>query len=68
MIDKLLERNKIKFQNKEEIFEIFSMAMMTGNILPIGKLIDGTFGAGVFRKIGELDDDIREQEKLVNSL
>jgi hypothetical protein len=68
LIDKLFEQNKEDFRNREDIFEMFSKAMMTGNIISIGKLIDRTFGEGVFRKIGELDENIQEQDNFINSL
>lgn len=68
LIDKLFERNKEVFKKREDIFEMFAKAMMTGNILSIGKLIDRTFGKGVFRKIGELDEEIEEQQRFVSSL
>lgn len=29
--------------------------MITGNILPVGRLIDTTFGKRTFRQIGDLD-------------
>lgn len=68
LINKLFESNKDKFQNKEEIFEVFASGMMTGNLLPVGRLVDGTFGRGTLRKIGELDQDIKAQKEFVNSL
>ena len=68
LIDKLFKHNRKEFNRREDIFEIFSKAMMTGNILSLGKLIDRTFGVGVFRKIGELDNNIKEQENFVCSL
>ena len=68
LIDKLFERNRESFKKREDIFEMFSKAMMTGNIIPIGKLVDRTFGVGIFRKIGELDKNIQGQENFVNSL
>jgi len=68
LIEKLLDRNDEIFKSKQEVFEMFAKAMMTGNILPVGKLIDRTFGRGVFRRIGELDDKINEQEKFIASL
>lgn len=68
LIDKTLERNPDKFQDREEVFEIFAKGMMTGNILPIGKLIEKTFGSGTLRQIGELDQNMRAQEEFVNSL
>lgn len=68
LIDKLLEKNKEKFHDKDEIFDLFAKGMMTGNILPIGRLIEDSFGEGTFRKIGELDSDIESLEKLIESL
>ena len=68
LIDKLVERNPEKFQDKEEVFEIFAKGMITGNILPIGRLIEKTFGRGTLRKIGELDENIKKQEEFVNSI
>lgn len=68
LIDKILERNSEKFQDREEVFEIFAKGMMTGNILPIGRLIEKTFGNGTLRRIGELDQDMQAQEEFVSSL
>jgi hypothetical protein len=68
LIDKLFERNAQKFHNPDEVAALFTGGLMTGNILPIGRLIDGTFGKRTLRKIGELDSDIDAQEKFVNSL
>lgn len=68
LIDKIFERNGEYFEDKEEVFEVFAEAMMTGNILPIGRLVENTFGTGTFRKIGELDEDIEAQQEFVDSL
>ncbi len=68
LIDKILERNQEKFKDREEVFEVFAKGMMTGNILPVGRLIEKTFGNGALRQIGELDQDVRAQEEFVNSL
>lgn len=68
LIDKILERNPEKFQDREEIFEIFAKGLMTGNILPVGRLIEKTFGNGTLCQIGELDQDMRAQEEFIDSL
>ena len=68
LIDKILERNPEKFQDREEVFEVFAKGMMTGNVLPVGRLIEKTFGNGTLRRIGELDQDMQAQEEFVNSL
>lgn len=68
LIDKITERNSGEFKDREEVFEVFAKAMMTGNLLPVGRLIDGTFGKGTLRRIGQLDGDIEAQEAFIKSL
>ncbi len=68
LVGKLFERNLEQFTNQDEVFEEFAKGMMTGNILPVGRLIERTFGKGTFRKIGELDEDIQAQIEFVDSL
>ncbi len=68
LADKIFEGNRGQFKDKEEVFEVFCNGMMTGNILPVGRLIDGTFGQGTLRRIGELDRNIDGQEEFVDSL
>lgn len=68
LIDKLFQRNRNHFKNREEVFGLFAKGMMTGNILPVGKLIEKTFGNGTFRKIGELDENFEEQNSFIESL
>jgi hypothetical protein len=69
LIAKLVDHNPQRFQhNGDDVRALFTKSMMTGNLLPIGRLVDGTFGRGTLRKIGELDGDINAQEELVKSL
>jgi hypothetical protein len=68
LIDKIFEKDAKKFKDREEVFEVFACGMMTGNILPIGRLIDGSFGVGTLRRIGELDKNIDGQLKFVSAL
>jgi hypothetical protein len=60
---------KIRLKNDRSmssagVMDIFSKAMMTGNILPLARLIDKSFGKGTFRKIGELDIDTKNTKGL----
>ncbi len=68
LIDKLFEKNNDTFEDREEVFELFAKGLMTGNILPMGRLIEETLGTGTFRKIAELDSDVVTQEKYIASL
>lgn len=49
----LYEENKDKFDSYEDLFKLFSAAMFKGDLLPVARLIEDTFGKGTFRKIGE---------------
>lgn len=68
LIDKLFKYNQDQFNNREEVFKVFARGIMTGNILPLGRLIEKTFGNGTFRKIGELDADVTAQQFFIDSL
>lgn len=68
LVDKIFERNSGMFDSKEEVLGIFVKSMFSSNLLAIGKLIDKTFGAGTFRKLGRLDSNPEKLLKLVSSL
>lgn len=68
LIEKIFDVNSDQFKDKEEIFDIFSRAMITGHILQVGKLIDHSFGEGTLRKIAGLDGKLKEQREFVESL
>src|SRR4030042_2537224 len=66
LLDKLYQKNQDKFKGKEEVFDIFAKSMLNGNLLPVGRLVDRTLGKGSFRKIGELDSDVKKQKEFVD--
>ncbi|MCX6735649.1 MAG: hypothetical protein NTZ13_01040 [Candidatus Parcubacteria bacterium] len=68
LIQKLSERNPERFKDESEVMEMFEKAMLTGNIFPIGKLINTTFGEETFRKIGELGEDTEGFNEFVEKL
>lgn len=68
LIEKIFQTNSGGFSDKDEVFEMFEKAVFTGNIIPIAKIIEKSFGKGTFRRIGELDYDIQNQKNFVNSL
>jgi hypothetical protein len=53
LIDDIFQRNKGSFKSREDIFYMFAKAVMTGELLPIARLIEKTYGKGSFRKLGE---------------
>jgi hypothetical protein len=68
LINKLYQKNQEKFKDRREVFDLFAKAMLSGNVLELGKTIDRTFGAGTFRKIGELDAHIDKQKSFIRKL
>lgn len=57
LMDKIWNKHKDEFKDQEAVFDVFARSYMTGNLLPIGRLIEDTFGKGSFRRIAELDMD-----------
>jgi len=60
LINTLYERNRDQFEEKSEVRGLFIEAMLTGNLLSLGKLIDKTFDKGeqgysTFRHIGQME-------------
>lgn len=58
LIDDLFSQNKDKFKSREEIFELFARAAMTGRLLPVARLIEDTFGKGAFRDLGKSFEEL----------
>lgn len=53
IIDGLLKKDPGRFESKEQIFELFARAAMSGDLRPITVLIEETLGPGSFKKIGQ---------------
>ena len=51
IVDVIFTKNKHRFSNKEEIFDLFIDAQVNGNLLKVGKLIEDAFGAGSLKKM-----------------
>lgn len=67
LVDKLYSHNTDVFPDREAVFVVFARASLTGNLLPLGRLIERTFGPSTFRKIAECDDSTKFKN-LVDSL
>lgn len=53
LIDQLYHKNRDRFSAKEEIIGLFFKATFGGNIMPVARLIEKTFGKGSFKKLGK---------------
>lgn len=47
------EKNKESLKDPEAVMTMFLRAQVTGNVLPIARLMEKTFGKGFFRHVGE---------------
>jgi hypothetical protein len=51
-VELLFLKNEADFASREEIIDMFITAQVTGNLLPLARLIEKTFGKGALRKLG----------------
>lgn len=54
LLSTLYEKNRDQFQSREQVFDVFARAMLDGTLLPLGRLIERTFGKGLFKKVGSV--------------
>lgn len=45
------------YENADDVFKEFLQANFTGRLLPIARLVDGTFGEGSFRVLGNMSNE-----------
>lgn len=57
IVDALYESGGEKFKTRDEAMKLFFKAHFTGNIVPVARLIEQSFGKGSFRIIGMMDTD-----------
>ena len=56
IIDRIYGARRDLFVEREEVFTLFARAMFGGNLLPIARLIERTFGEGAFRALSDGND------------
>ena len=67
IVRKLYNRNKDKFKNEDEVFDLFARSAFTGK-LSWGRLVNQTFGKGTFKKLAQSDKNVEKLEKFVKDL
>lgn len=50
-VDDFVSRNNEQFSTREEAMDMLVRAQVTGNYLPVARLIESTYGKGAFRKL-----------------
>ncbi len=66
LIDKIMDHHS-EYKDRQEVFDLFAQAVLQGNMMPLARVIEGTFGRGTFRILGECSDP-QKMKKLVKSL
>lgn len=68
LVSKICDRNRDQLPTYEDALKVFAKAAFGGNLKPVGRLIDKTFGPKTFATIVEFKDDIQELRKFVQAL
>lgn len=55
-IQGIYDKNKDRFKNVDEVWEVFFQAKFTGRLLQLARLIEKTGGKGEFRRLGEISN------------
>jgi len=54
LINDIFNFNQGRFTTHDDVFKLFTRAMLHGELLPLARVIEKTYGKGNFRKIAEL--------------
>lgn len=56
LVNKLAAKLPEKFPDREAAFELFARSMFTGQLLDLARSVEGAFGQGKFRELGEQEN------------
>lgn len=62
LLEKIVGKNRRRFASTDEVFEIFARASMQGNMLPVARLMESTFGKGSFSRLSSAKNKQELQE------
>ncbi len=68
LMKKIMEQNPDRFFTIEEVFDLFVKNFITGQMLELGRVIEKTFGAGTYRKLGAYNEDVKGLKVFVDAL
>jgi len=51
LLDDLVKRHAEAFPDREAAFTVFARAYFTGNLLPLGRLLEETYGKNALRRL-----------------
>jgi len=53
-VEEIYEKNKEQFDSEEDVFKIFTQATIGGQLLPLARIWEKTYGKGSFRDLGKV--------------
>lgn len=62
LVDDIYKKNKDSFESREDVFNVFAKAVLTGRLLPPARLMEKTYGKGSFRVLGKRTADSAEND------
>ncbi|NTW45861.1 MAG: hypothetical protein HGB18_02275 [Candidatus Moranbacteria bacterium] len=62
LLDGIYKNSSERFASPENVFKEFATAALTGNVLTIARVIEGVYGKGSFRYLGEKTADKRSSD------
>lgn len=68
LVNKMHDRLSHEFSSREEVFDLFGKAAMTGRMLVLGRAMKKAFGEDALRKIAEAGDDAKKLQKAIDLL
>ncbi len=54
LVDDIWNSNRDSYSSREQVMDIFIKAQIDGNLLPVARLVESTYGEGSFRELGEI--------------
>jgi len=68
LIEKIFKKNPDKFKDREEVFNLFVKAVVTGDTVSLSQLIDNTFGKDTFKKLSKVRGGIEKEKEYIKDL
>lgn len=68
LCEELYKRNRELFESVEDVQKLFYKAEFSGNLMEVGRLVDGTFGAGTLRRLSSVENTQESADEFIRSL
>lgn len=57
LAESIYKKNQDVFKSSKDVINLFLKGEVTGNIMPIARVVEKTFGKGSFRRLGEVTQE-----------